>query len=157
MSASEAQVADPGQPFARAYVHAGMVGYDGAKMSKSRGNLVFVSRLRRSGVDPVAIRLALLAHHYRSEWEWTDDVLREAEERLSRWSGSLGRVSLSRAERLVDDVRAALADDLDAPSALRCVDACADEPAADGSGAVLVQELVDARLGVALDLSGAQA
>ena len=60
-------------PFARAYVHAGMVGLDGEKMSKSRGNLVFVSRLREDGVDPMAIRLALLAHHYRSDWEWTPE------------------------------------------------------------------------------------
>ena len=45
---------------------------DGEKMSKSKGNLVFVSALRRDGVDPAAIRLALLAHHYRADWEWTD-------------------------------------------------------------------------------------
>ena len=75
MSAGHAQVADPGGPFARAYVHAGMVGYDGEKMSKSKGNLVFVSALRNSDVDPMAIRLALLRHHYRSDWEWTDAEL----------------------------------------------------------------------------------
>jgi L-cysteine:1D-myo-inositol 2-amino-2-deoxy-alpha-D-glucopyranoside ligase len=71
--------------FARVYAHSGLVFYQGAKMSKSLGNLVFVSRLRESGVDPMAIRLALLAHHYRSEWEWTDEVLADAEARLSRW------------------------------------------------------------------------
>ena len=60
------------RPFAQVYAHAGMVGYDGEKMSKSRGNLVFVSALRNSDVDPMAIRLALLRHHYRSDWEWTD-------------------------------------------------------------------------------------
>ena len=49
-----------------------MVGLDGEKMSKSKGNLVFVSRLRDDGHDPMAIRLALLAHHYRADWEWTD-------------------------------------------------------------------------------------
>ena len=84
MSAGEARVAT-GRPFARAYLHSGMVGLDGAKMSKSRGNLVFVSKLRESGVDPMAIRLALLAHHYRDDWEWTDEVLAAAEDRLSRW------------------------------------------------------------------------
>ncbi len=46
MSASHAQVATGERPHARAYVHAGMVGLDGEKMSKSRGNLVFVSKLR---------------------------------------------------------------------------------------------------------------
>ena len=55
-----------------------MVGYDGEKMSKSRGNLVFVSALRNSDVDPMAIRLALLRHHYRTDWEWTDDELWDA-------------------------------------------------------------------------------
>ena len=75
MCAGHAQVAAPGTRFARTYVHAGMVGYDGEKMSKSRGNLVFVSALRNSEVDPMAIRLALLRHHYRSDWEWTDAEL----------------------------------------------------------------------------------
>ena len=75
MSAGHAQVAHPDAPFAKAYVHAGMVGYDGEKMSKSKGNLVFVSALRNSDVDPMAIRLALLRHHYRSDWEWADAEL----------------------------------------------------------------------------------
>ncbi|MET1063100.1 MAG: cysteine--1-D-myo-inosityl 2-amino-2-deoxy-alpha-D-glucopyranoside ligase, partial [Aeromicrobium sp.] len=78
MSASEATVATH-QPFARSYVHAGMVGYQGEKMSKSKGNLVLVSRLRADGHDPMAIRLALLAHHYRSDWEWTHDDITTAE------------------------------------------------------------------------------
>src|SRR5450432_165712 len=69
-------------PFARSFVQAGMVAYDGAKMSKSRGNLVFVSKLLAAGVDPMAIRLALLAHHYRDDWEYTDADLAAAVERL---------------------------------------------------------------------------
>ena len=74
MSASHARVAlsPADHPFARVYVHAGMVSYDGEKMSKSLGNLVFVSKLLADGVDPMAIRMALLAHHYRSDWEWTE-------------------------------------------------------------------------------------
>ena len=67
------------------YAHAGMVGLDGHKMSKSRGNLVLVSRLRAAGVDPTAIRLAILAHHYRDDWDWTDAGLAEAQDRLARW------------------------------------------------------------------------
>ena len=80
MSASHARVAlAPAEgAFARVYVHAGMVSYHGEKMSKSLGNLVFVSRLLADGVDPMAIRMALLAHHYRSDWEWTDAVLGDA-------------------------------------------------------------------------------
>src|SRR3954447_3577113 len=85
MGASHAEVATGEHPHARAYVHAGMVGLDGEKMSKSRGNLIFVSRLRADGVDPMAIRLALLDHHYRSDWEWTADQLDDARDRLERW------------------------------------------------------------------------
>jgi L-cysteine:1D-myo-inositol 2-amino-2-deoxy-alpha-D-glucopyranoside ligase len=89
MSGSHARVAcaaGPGEHvFARVYAHSGMVSYQGAKMSKSLGNLVFVSRLRAAGTDPMAIRLALLAHHYRSDWEWTDEVLAQAQARLDRW------------------------------------------------------------------------
>ena len=90
MSASHARVAADGAlAFARVYAHSGMVAYQGAKMSKSLGNLVFVSRLRAAGVDPMAIRLALLAHHYRSDWEWTDAVLAEAQARLDRWRAAV--------------------------------------------------------------------
>src|SRR6478752_176355 len=77
--------------FARVYVHAGLVSYQGEKMSKSLGNLVFVSRLLADGVDPMAIRMALLAHHYRSDWEWTDAVLGDAQARLARWRAGLAR------------------------------------------------------------------
>jgi L-cysteine:1D-myo-inositol 2-amino-2-deoxy-alpha-D-glucopyranoside ligase len=150
MSASEAQAAHEGSTFARAYVHAGMVGYEGEKMSKSKGNLVLVSTLRHDGHDPMAIRLALLAHHYRSDWEWTDDDLTAAEARLAAWRASLPSVSRDRAEQLVRDVRAALATDLDAPAALAAVDAVAAEEPGDGSGADLVRRLLDARLGVLL-------
>jgi L-cysteine:1D-myo-inositol 2-amino-2-deoxy-alpha-D-glucopyranoside ligase len=95
MSASHARVACPaadgGHVFARVYAHSGMVAYQGAKMSKSLGNLVFVSRLRADGVDPMAIRLALVAHHYRADWEWTDAVLAEASDRLNRWRSAVSR------------------------------------------------------------------
>ena len=83
MSASEATVATH-EAFAQAYVHAGMVGYEGEKMSKSKGNLVLVSKLRAEGRDPMAIRLALLAHHYRSDWEWFGGEIEQAEARLAR-------------------------------------------------------------------------
>ncbi len=62
-----------------------MIGLDGEKMSKSRGNLVFVSKLRGAGVDPMAIRLALLDGHYRADREWTGGRLPAAEQRLARW------------------------------------------------------------------------
>ncbi len=151
MSAAEAQVADPGHRFARAYVHAGMVGLDGEKMSKSKGNLELVSRLRELGVDPMAIRLALLAHHYRSDWEWTSAGLAEAEARLTAWRAAVDRGAGAPADAVVAGVTEALATDLDAPAALALVDAWAasDDVSDPGSGE-RVRVLVDAALGVAL-------
>ena len=150
MSASEAQAAFDGLTFARSYVHAGMVGYEGEKMSKSKGNLVLVSRLREDGVDPMAIRLALLAHHYRTDWEWTDADLAAGEKRLAAWRTAVPSTSREQAEELVRGVRAALADDLDAPRALAVVDDWAAGERGDGAGADLVRALLDARLGVVL-------
>ncbi len=154
MGASHGQALTGEYPFATAYAHAGMVALDGEKMSKSLGNLVFVSRLRRDGVDPAAIRLALLAHHYRSDWEWSDEGLREAVERLARWRAAVSRPDGPPAEALLEQVREALADDLDAPAALAAVDAwAAGQESAGGTdtGAPgLVSRTVDALLGVAL-------
>jgi L-cysteine:1D-myo-inositol 2-amino-2-deoxy-alpha-D-glucopyranoside ligase len=150
MSAAHAQAAFDDLTFARAYVHAGMVGYQGAKMSKSKGNLVLVSRLRESGVDPMAIRLAILAHHYRSDWEWTDADLAGAQERLAAWRGAVDGASYDEAVRLASEVRAALADDLDAPRAVAAVDAFAAGERGDGTGASLARDLLDSRLGVLL-------
>jgi L-cysteine:1D-myo-inositol 2-amino-2-deoxy-alpha-D-glucopyranoside ligase len=154
LGASEAHVLTGEWPFARHYVHSGMVGLDGAKMSKSRGNLVFVSALRREGRDPMAIRLALLAHHYRSDWEWTDDDLARAEERLARWREAVDRTSGPDATAVLEGVRRHLADDLDAAGALTVVDRWAEQARLGGgddeSAPGLVAETVDALLGVAL-------
>jgi L-cysteine:1D-myo-inositol 2-amino-2-deoxy-alpha-D-glucopyranoside ligase len=122
MSAGHSQVADPDAPFAKAYAHAGMVAYDGEKMSKSRGNLVFVSALRNSDVDPMAIRLVLLRHHYRADWEWTDDLLWDAVDTVALWRRALALGAGAPAAPVVEEILAALADDLDAPRALAAVD-----------------------------------
>lgn len=152
-SAAEAQVATGEAPFASAYVHAGMVGLHGAKMSKSKGNLVLVSTLRRAGVDPMAIRLALLAHHYRSNWEWTDGDLAAAVERLERWRAAVSRPDGHPGEPVLSEIRSRLADDLDAPGALAAVDRWAAAQLAGGGtdpeGPGIVSRAVDALLGVA--------
>ena len=143
---------------ARVHVHAGLVAYQGEKMSKSRGNLVFVSALRRAGVDPMAIRLALLAHHYRSEWEWTDEDLTAGVARLERWRSAVSGNGGPAPDETLAAVRAALAADLDAPAALAAVDAWAErslDPARDAShdteGAPgVVARAIDALLGVRL-------
>jgi L-cysteine:1D-myo-inositol 2-amino-2-deoxy-alpha-D-glucopyranoside ligase len=139
-----------GVPLARHYAHAGMVGLDGEKMSKSKGNLVLVSRLREAGVDPMAIRLAILAHHYRSDWEWTDEDLDRAKARLESWRTAAAGATSGEAEELTTAVRAALANDLDAPAAVAALDEWAAGPPGDGSGEARVRDLVDALLGVRL-------
>jgi L-cysteine:1D-myo-inositol 2-amino-2-deoxy-alpha-D-glucopyranoside ligase len=172
MSASHARVAFGGVDgvFARIYAHAGMVSYRGQKMSKSLGNLVFVSELLAGGVDPMAVRMALLAHHYRSDWEWTDAGLADAGARLARWRSALARAEAaapaahgaepaSAAEEVLAGVRARLRDDLDAPGALGVIDRWADRLLAeaptritpeDVSGARLVTAAIDALLGIKL-------
>jgi L-cysteine:1D-myo-inositol 2-amino-2-deoxy-alpha-D-glucopyranoside ligase len=161
MCAGHAQVAVPGTPFAQVYSHSGMVGYDGEKMSKSKGNLVFVSALRNSDVDPMAIRLALLRHHYRADWEWTDAELWTAVDDVARWRKALSLGSGAPAAPVVDEVLAALADDLDAPRATAAVDrwvattlgtdGLADT--SDPDAAMQMVAVLDAALGLALWLS----
>jgi L-cysteine:1D-myo-inositol 2-amino-2-deoxy-alpha-D-glucopyranoside ligase len=123
MSASHAESLTGVKPFAQTYMHAGMVSLDGEKMSKSLGNLVFVSKLRMQGVDPMAIRLVLLSHHYRSDWEWFDTELTAAQSRLELWrsasSKNLGAVSP------IADVVKFMSNDLDTPAALSAIDAWA--------------------------------
>jgi L-cysteine:1D-myo-inositol 2-amino-2-deoxy-alpha-D-glucopyranoside ligase len=154
MGASEAHAATGAHTFARAYVHSGMVGLNGEKMSKSKGNLVFVSKLRADGTDPMAIRLALLAHHYRDDWEWTDDQLTAANERLARWRAAVTADAGPPAEQLLADVRRQLADDLQAPLALASVDRWAEDVrngrGDDTTAPRLVRDLVLSLIGVRL-------
>jgi L-cysteine:1D-myo-inositol 2-amino-2-deoxy-alpha-D-glucopyranoside ligase len=153
MCAAQGRVATD-QPFAKSYLHSGMVGLDGEKMSKSKGNLVFVSSLRASGVDPMAIRLALLAHHYREDWEWSDELLTSAHDRLTRWREAVRLAAGLNADEVLFQLRAALAQDLDAPSALAAVDAWAGASAAidsdDAEAPPLVARACEALLGVVL-------
>ena len=109
-----------GEPFVRHWMHVAMVYMNGSKMSKSLGNLVFVDRLRTEW-DPRAIRLAIIEHHYRHEWEWNDEIMPRATRRLDLWRGSLGGTPSS----VIDEVRTALDDDLDTPLALAEIDAAA--------------------------------
>jgi L-cysteine:1D-myo-inositol 2-amino-2-deoxy-alpha-D-glucopyranoside ligase len=114
-----------GEPFVRHWMHVAMVYMDGHKMSKSRGNLVFVDALRKEW-DPRAIRLAIIEHHYRREWEWDEDLMPRNAQRLEQWckAGS--------GDAALGEVRAALDNDLDTPGALAAIDAHA--AAGDGVG-----------------------
>jgi L-cysteine:1D-myo-inositol 2-amino-2-deoxy-alpha-D-glucopyranoside ligase len=143
-----------GRPFAEAYVHVAMVGLDGEKMSKSRGNLVLVSELLAAGADPMAVRLALLAHHYRTEWSWTPADLTRAEARLARWRSAAQPGRAADPAPLLADLRSALHDDLHADRALAAADdwaaAGAVSPSADSAAAETAAAALDALLGVAL-------
>ncbi len=154
MGASEAQVLTGQAPFAQHYVHSGMVGWQGHKMSKSRGNLVFVSQLRHQGRDPMALRLALLAHHYRSDWEWTESGLNGAEDRLSHWRAAANQDRAAPFEAVLQRVREHLSNDLQTPEAIDAIDAWAMASAngdgADADAPNLMRMSVQALLGVQL-------
>jgi L-cysteine:1D-myo-inositol 2-amino-2-deoxy-alpha-D-glucopyranoside ligase len=167
MSAVQACGLTGASPFARAYVHQAMVGLGGEKMSKSKGNLVLVSQLRRSGVDPMAIRLAILAHHYRTPWQWTDQGLADAQRRLASWRAGLSGNGGPPADSTIARIRECLANDLDAPGALAAVDewvrasllgsspeltsAASEQPGGVELGAPgLVSRALDALLGIRL-------
>ena len=113
-----------GAPFVRHWMHQAMVRMDGEKMSKSLGNLVFVSDLRQQW-DPRAIRLACVAHHYRDSWSWSDDLMPASAARLASWVGAVegdpdDGTALARVRRALDD-------DLDTPGAVAAIDEAAAE------------------------------
>lgn len=151
-SAAHAESATGERRFARHYVHAGMIGWNGHKMSKSRGNLVLVSRLRADGVDPTAIRLGLLAGHYRSDRFWSDEVLAEASARLDRWRTAMTAPTGPDAADVIRRLRRYLADDLDTPKALAAIDGWVSDALEygghDPSAPASVATAADALLGV---------
>ena len=150
-SAAHAEAALGVERMAQVYVHTGMIGLDGVKMSKSLGNLVFVHKLVEAGVDPSAIRLGVFAGHYRSERDWSDEVLHAANERLANWRKALENPgSVDAAQALVDAVRLALSNDLDTPAALQAVDewAAGERGADDEQAAKLLRTAFYSLLGV---------
>ena len=150
-SAAHAEAALGVERMAQVYVHTGMIGLDGVKMSKSLGNLVFVHKLVEAGVDPSAIRLGVFAGHYRSERDWSDEVLHAANERLANWRKALENPgSVEAAQALVDAMRLALSNDLDTPAALQAVDewAAGERGADDEQAAKLLRTAFYSLLGV---------
>ncbi len=140
--------------FARHYVHAGMIGWDGHKMSKSRGNLVLVSTLRGQGAEPSAIRLGLLAGRYRTDRFWDAPLLAEATRRLQRWRTATTLPAGPDAADTIARVRRYLADDLDTPKAIAALDGWATDALEygghDAGAPQAVATAVDALLGVRL-------
>ncbi|HEY1824599.1 MAG TPA: cysteine--tRNA ligase [Acidimicrobiales bacterium] len=122
-----------GEPFVKHWMHVGLVGLDGVKMSKSLGNLVFVHELVAQS-ESAAVRLALLDQHYRADWEWRSELLARAQSRLATWRSTM----TGRSSSVLEDARAALDDDLDTPGALRAIDAAAHAGANVTSAAALL-------------------
>jgi L-cysteine:1D-myo-inositol 2-amino-2-deoxy-alpha-D-glucopyranoside ligase len=120
MSAAQSKMLT-GREFATHYVHAGMIGFDGEKMSKSKGNLVLVSDLIKQGHNAMAIRLALLSHHYRSDHMWMDSDLAGAEELFTQMRMALSRMEVAPTDSTIKEIIAALADDLDTPRAIKAL------------------------------------
>lgn len=121
-----------GEPFVRHWMHTALISMDGEKMSKSLGNLVFVDRLRETW-DPRAIRLGLVEHHYRTEWEWDDELMPRNAARLDTWLANA-----TPNPDLLDEVRRRLDEDLDTPGAVAAI----DDAAALGEGVLEAAELL---------------
>ena len=122
-----------GETFVTHWMHTALISMDGHKMSKSLGNLVFVDKLRETH-DPMAIRLAIIEHHYRTEWEWDDDLMGRNTSRLAAWRASAD----GRAGDVIDEVRERLDDDLDTPGAVAAVDAAAERGERTNDAAALL-------------------
>ena len=133
MCAAQAQVIS-GKPLASTYVHAGMIGLDGEKMSKSKGNLVFVSKLLAAGTDPMAIRWALMKSHYRTDRMWTDDLLVEAEAEIVGLRTILRSEKVAATSDLIQQIVRSLADDLDTPAVIEVINTWVAQSQSEGDG-----------------------
>ena len=151
MSAAQSKVMN-NKEFASHYVHAGMIGLDGEKMSKSKGNLVFVSQLLREGVDAMVIRTALLRHHYRSDHMWHNSELEQARLLLDELRLCLSRPEVAPTDRIIDELIAALSEDLNTPAALSALQnwMTATNQGESGGDAGELSRAIDALLGIAI-------
>jgi L-cysteine:1D-myo-inositol 2-amino-2-deoxy-alpha-D-glucopyranoside ligase len=151
MSAAQSKVMN-NKEFASHYVHAGMVGLDGEKMSKSKGNLVFVSQLLREGVDAMVIRTALLRHHYRSDHMWHNSELEQARLLLDELRLCLSRPEVAPTDRIIEELISALSEDLNTPAALSALQnwMTATNQGESGGDAGELSRAIDALLGIAI-------
>ncbi len=151
MSAAQSRSIN-GQRFARSYVHAGMVGLDGEKMSKSLGNLVFVSKLINSGVNPAAIRWALMGHTYSSDLMWSDALIEEAVIDIDRLQLNLARMEVAPTDSVIQEVIEALSQNLDTPRAIAAIKSWMDKTESGVTGGVAgeLSRALDTLLGITL-------
>lgn len=149
MCAAQAHVIT-GKELASSYVHTGMIGLDGEKMSKSKGNLVFVSQLVASGVDPMTIRWALMSDHYRSDRMWSDLVLHKAQDSFTQLKAALSQEDSAPTEDLINSIVLALSNDLDTPLVVSAINTWSKETLAGavGGNSDELRLVLDALLGI---------
>jgi L-cysteine:1D-myo-inositol 2-amino-2-deoxy-alpha-D-glucopyranoside ligase len=140
------------EDFAQAYLHAAMVGLDGEKMSKSKGNLVFVSKLLKEGIDPMTLRHALLSERYSEDRMWSQETLQQSEERVVRLRSALSRIECAPTDGVIQLIAQSIADDLNTPTALDVLDKWASESLVGKSGGSVgeISRFIDNSLGLAL-------
>ncbi len=151
MCAAQAQML-AGKPLASTYVHAGMIGLDGEKMSKSKGNLVFVSKLIAAGRDPMAIRWALMKDHYRQDRMWTDELLVAAESELIALRSCLAQNDVAPTSDLIEKIVDALSDDLNTKGVISVLNTWVERTQSGDTGgdAQSLVRALDALLGIKL-------
>ncbi len=151
MSAAQGVIAT-GQKFARTFVHTGMIGLDGTKMSKSLGNLIFVSQLLKDGIDPMAIRLALFGHHYRDDHMWGSNEIGDASTLLARIRLNLSKVDVAPTQPVISLIGQSLANDLDTVGVIGAITSWCEqtEGGATGGSAGDLSRVLDDLLGLAL-------
>lgn len=151
MSAAQAKAVN-GKRFAKNYVHAGMIGLDGEKMSKSKGNLIFISQLLKDGTEPMAIRIALMSHHYREDHMWQSKELIEAKFFLEELRIALSRMEVAPTDGVIEEIISALSHDIDTPRALKAIQIWVKEThkGVVGGKPGELSRAIDALLGIAI-------
>ena len=151
MGASQARILS-GKPYARAYVHAGMIGLDGEKMSKSLGNLVFLSKLIESGADPMAVRIALMSRNYGDDDMWSESRLDTATQLLNRLQTLLGRSDVAPTDSVISQIIVSLSENLDTPKVIDLLNqwCTSTETGVRGGNAGELARAIDTLLGIAI-------
>ena len=128
-----------------------MIGLDGEKMSKSKGNLVFVSKLLGAGMSPQVIRIALTMEHFQKDRMWSDESIRRAQALSNKIESALSRSEVAPTQDLLKEIVDSLADNLDTPRAYAAIEKWCDRTADgdEGGSAGEVSRTLDSYLGLA--------
>ncbi len=129
------------------FCHVGMVSYQGSKMSKSKGNLVFVHQLIEEGISPMVIRLALMQHHWRSDWEYERELIDDSKEFYSEMSKKFRGKFISQNDQ--DKIIQFVLNDLDVPKVLNFLKEV--KPLSESENNVSIDLLLEALLGLKLE------